>query len=74
MAEILGQALSVTLTVLLVAPIIGGLGFALIEKWWKCQLDFDAKKAMAQSEMMKAVAEHMQNADWMKRENPGKDE
>lgn len=65
--EILSIALEITLCALLLAPVVGGLGFALIEKYWKCQLDFQAKIAMAQAEAMRVMA----NAT---REKPGKDE
>lgn len=65
--EILSMALEIALCALLLAPVIGGLGFALIEKYWNCRLDFQAKIAMAQAEAMRVMADAT-------REKPGKDE
>lgn len=65
--EMLSMALEIALCALLLAPIIGGLGFALIEKWWKCRLDFQARVAMAQAEAMRAMADAA-------REKPGENE
>lgn len=65
--EMLFVALKLELCALLLAPVIGGLGFALIEKYWKCRLDFQARVAMAQAEAMRAMADAA-------REKPSKEE
>lgn len=71
MNDVLLWALKLVLGALVLMPFAGGIGFALIDRWWTDRLKFEESYAAARAEALRSAAEQMQKMTREKDEKAG---